>query len=154
MIHQQEIRKECLAVEDFLRTHTAYDLLPESGKLVVIDVGVTISSALQSFLENGLQSAPLYDSRRHEYVGMLTMLDFIDILIDFYSYLPPEDFNLCLEIVILREWRRNKRAQRMSLKSEVLIILISCVCYLILKGGLKNAQDVHSEGSFYLVLCV
>jgi hypothetical protein len=137
LIPQQEIRKECIPVEDFLKTHTAYDLLPESGKLVVIDVGVTISSALQSFLENNIQSAPLYDSRRHEYVGMLTLLDFIDILIDFYSYIPPEDFTLCLEIVTLREWRRSKRAQRMTLKEST-----------------KNAHEVHSEGSLFTFIIV
>jgi hypothetical protein len=43
-----------LQVEDFLKMHTAYDLLPESGKVVVIDIGLSISSAFQALAENGL----------------------------------------------------------------------------------------------------
>lgn len=54
-LNQEEIlEKEKLAIKDFLRVHTAYDLLPESGKVVVIDVGLSVSSAFQALVENGV----------------------------------------------------------------------------------------------------
>ena len=51
---EEMIREEKASVEKLLKARTAYELLPESGKVVVIDVGVSISSAFQALAENGL----------------------------------------------------------------------------------------------------
>jgi len=48
-------QRESLPIADFLKMHTAYDLLPDSGKVVVVDVGLTINSAFLALQENGHQ---------------------------------------------------------------------------------------------------
>ncbi|KAJ4455414.1 putative 5'-AMP-activated protein kinase subunit gamma-2 [Paratrimastix pyriformis] len=100
---------ESLPIADFLKVHTAYDLLPDSGKVVVVDVGLTISSAFLALQENGITSAPLWDSNRQEYVGMLTVTDFIEIILDFYYRYSREEFARHLETYTLREWRKRRR---------------------------------------------
>lgn len=119
-------------IKDFLRTHTAYELLPDSGKVVVIDVGLSISSAFQALVENGMMliylldfcfiltafvcliwigftSAPLWDGKRQDYSGMLTVTDFVELFIEFYQYLTKDEFEAGLDIVTIREWNRTRR---------------------------------------------
>ncbi|MQL71542.1 hypothetical protein Taro_003852 [Colocasia esculenta] len=64
----------------FLSTHTAYDLLPDSGKVVALDVNLPVKQAFHILYEQGFPVAPLWDSYRGQFVGMLSALDFILIL--------------------------------------------------------------------------
>ncbi len=50
-------------VHEFLTTHTAYELIPESGKVVVLDVELPIRQAFHALHEQGIASAPLWDPR-------------------------------------------------------------------------------------------
>lgn len=102
-------RKESIPICDFLKVHTAYDLLPESGKVVVVDVGLTVNNAFQALQENAITSAPLWDSQRQEYVGMLTVTDFVEIILDFHGRFTREEFARAMENTTLREWRKQRR---------------------------------------------
>ena len=51
---EDALQSDMSVVEQFMKSHTAYELLPESGKVVVIDVGLSISSAFQALAENGI----------------------------------------------------------------------------------------------------
>jgi len=68
---------------NFLRSHTCYDIIPASGKSVVLDIDLSVKPAFHALEENGIKSAPLWDSTLHDYVGMITVSDFIDILLHF-----------------------------------------------------------------------
>ncbi|KAH7826774.1 putative CBS domain-containing protein [Monocercomonoides exilis] len=114
----EQILEEKLPIDDFLKMHTAYDLLPESGKVVVIDVGLSISSAFQALAENGITSAPLWDGKRQEYSGMLTVTDMAELLIEFYTFLTKEEFETSLDIVTIREWNRTRRMKPVVKKTE------------------------------------
>jgi hypothetical protein len=123
-----DIEKGILPVQDFLKSHTAYELLPESGKVIVLDVKLTVSDAFKALAENGITSAPLFDSYRLEYAGMLTVSDFIEILIEIYTQIESnfekkedfkkkaeEEFNKKITNLTIREWRQKKLSKEMGL---------------------------------------
>ncbi|KAM5569022.1 sucrose nonfermenting 4-like protein [Rosa sericea] len=64
----------------FLSTHTTYELLPESGKVVALDVDLPVKQAFHILHEQGIPMAPLWDFSRGQFVGVLSALDFILIL--------------------------------------------------------------------------
>ncbi|KAK6915582.1 AMP-activated protein kinase, glycogen-binding domain [Dillenia turbinata] len=72
------VSRHCILA--FLSTHTAYELLPESGKVIALDVNLAVKQAFHILYEQGICVAPLWDSRRGQFVGVLSALDFILIL--------------------------------------------------------------------------
>ncbi|XP_052192565.1 sucrose nonfermenting 4-like protein isoform X2 [Diospyros lotus] len=73
-----EISRHRISV--FLSMHTAYDLLPESGKVIVLDVNLPVKQAFHILYEQGIPVAPLWDCYKCQFVGVLSALDFILIL--------------------------------------------------------------------------
>ncbi|XP_047524027.1 uncharacterized protein LOC125062280 isoform X2 [Pieris napi] len=69
----------------FFKFHKCYDLIPTSAKLVVFDTQLLVKKAFFALVYNGVRAAPLWDSQRQEYVGMLTITDFIKILQMYYT---------------------------------------------------------------------
>uniref|UniRef100_A0A6M2F3F9 CBS domain-containing protein n=1 Tax=Populus davidiana TaxID=266767 RepID=A0A6M2F3F9_9ROSI len=67
-------------ISAFLSTHTAYELLPESGKVIALDVTLPVKQAFHILYEQGIPMAPLWDFCKGQFVGVLTALDFILIL--------------------------------------------------------------------------
>ncbi|NXN58789.1 AAKG3 kinase, partial [Rynchops niger] len=68
----------------FLRSHCCYDAVPTSCKLVVFDISLEIKKAFVALVANGVRAAPLWDSKKQSFVGMLTITDFINILHRYY----------------------------------------------------------------------
>ncbi|KAI8592074.1 hypothetical protein BDZ88DRAFT_392890 [Geranomyces variabilis] len=68
-----------------LQRHTCYDLLPVSYKVIVFDTSLPVKKALAALLQHGVQSAPLWDSVRMRFAGMLTVTDFINLIRHYYS---------------------------------------------------------------------
>ncbi|KAK9086509.1 hypothetical protein Syun_028903 [Stephania yunnanensis] len=64
----------------FLSRHTAYELLPESGKVIALDVNLPVKQAFHILYEQGIPLAPLWDFCKGQFVGVLSPLDFILIL--------------------------------------------------------------------------
>ncbi|XP_022908430.1 uncharacterized protein [Onthophagus taurus] len=69
----------------FFKFHKCYDLIPTSAKLVVFDTQLLVKKAFFALVYNGVRAAPLWDSKRQEFVGMLTITDFIKILRMYYK---------------------------------------------------------------------
>ncbi|KAH8490905.1 hypothetical protein H0E87_023150 [Populus deltoides] len=67
-------------ISAFLSTHTAYELLPESGKVIALDVTLPVKRAFHILYEQGIPTAPLWDFCKGQFVGVLAALDFILIL--------------------------------------------------------------------------
>jgi len=57
-----------------------YDVMRSSGKVVVFDTNIPIQLAFYALLEHDLPSAPLWDSASRQFVGLMSMTDFIDVL--------------------------------------------------------------------------
>ncbi|KAH7276643.1 hypothetical protein KP509_39G016000 [Ceratopteris richardii] len=72
-------------IDNFLTSHTAYELLPDSGKVVALDILLPIKQAFHVLYEQGIPLAPLWDSVQQQFVGMLTASDFIAILMQIRS---------------------------------------------------------------------
>ena len=50
-------------VLEFLQRHTAYELIPESNKVVVLDTELPVRRAFHACYEQGITAAPLWDER-------------------------------------------------------------------------------------------
>ena len=66
-------------VLEFLQRHTAYELIPESNKVVVFDTQLPVRAAFHACYHQGVTAAPLWDESRQEFTGVLGAGDFIDI---------------------------------------------------------------------------
>ncbi|KAJ1427280.1 Immunoglobulin-like fold [Sesbania bispinosa] len=67
-------------ISAFLSMRTAYELLPESGKVVTLDIDLPVKQAFHILHEQGIPMAPLWDFCKGQFVGVLSALDFILIL--------------------------------------------------------------------------
>ncbi|XP_076328707.1 5'-AMP-activated protein kinase subunit gamma-1-like, partial [Tachypleus tridentatus] len=76
---------EELIVYKFFQHFCCYDVIPISAKLVVFDTQLPVKKAFFALVQNGVRAAPLWDSSRQEFVGMLTITDFIHILRTYYK---------------------------------------------------------------------
>ncbi|KAF8168044.1 hypothetical protein B0H34DRAFT_646698 [Crassisporium funariophilum] len=67
------------AIRSFLKCHTAYDAFPVSFRLIVLDTKLNVKKALQCVV-----SAPLWNSDKSKFAGMLTVLDIIHLIQYYY----------------------------------------------------------------------
>ncbi|XP_038980541.1 sucrose nonfermenting 4-like protein [Phoenix dactylifera] len=79
-ISEADIEVSRHRISSFLSSHTAYELLPESGKVIALDVNLPVKQAFQILYEQGIPVAPLWNSYQGQFVGVLSALDFILIL--------------------------------------------------------------------------
>ncbi|KAL3812854.1 hypothetical protein ACJIZ3_014122 [Penstemon smallii] len=70
----------------FLSTHLAYELLPESGKVIALDVELPVKQAFHILHEQEISMAPLWDFSKGKFVGVLSALDFILIMRELGSH--------------------------------------------------------------------
>lgn len=77
---QEEPAFSLKKIRDFLMAHTAYELIPESGKVILLDVQLPIRQAFHALSEQGISSAPLWDPVERTIVGLISASDFIDTL--------------------------------------------------------------------------
>ncbi|GLT94919.1 hypothetical protein SLE2022_126300 [Rubroshorea leprosula] len=94
-------------ISTFLSTHTAYELLPESGKIIALDVNLPVKQAFHILHEQGVPVAPLWDFCKGQFVGILSALDFILILKEMGNHgsnLTEEE----LETHTISAWKKGK----------------------------------------------
>uniref|UniRef100_A0A8C2SMM1 Protein kinase AMP-activated non-catalytic subunit gamma 2 n=1 Tax=Coturnix japonica TaxID=93934 RepID=A0A8C2SMM1_COTJA len=82
----------------FMRSHKCYDIVPTSSKLVVFDTTLQVKKAFFALVANGVRAAPLWESKKQSFVGMLTITDFINILHRYYK--SPMFVFLCTELYL------------------------------------------------------
>ncbi|XP_026759790.1 uncharacterized protein LOC113518942 isoform X2 [Galleria mellonella] len=99
----------------FFKFHKCYDLIPTSAKLVVFDTQLLVKKAFFALVYNGVRAAPLWDSQRQKFVGMLTITDFIKILQMYYT--SPNVTMEELEEHRLETWRQVLKGSVMPLVS-------------------------------------
>jgi 5'-AMP-activated protein kinase regulatory gamma subunit len=80
---------ECIAkfkkvVFDCMSSHMVYELIPNSGKVVVFDSELQVKHTFTGLLHNAVNCGPVWDKKKRGYVGMLSVTDFIEILVDTY----------------------------------------------------------------------
>lgn len=75
-----EQRKGLTAIQNFLKSKTSYDVLPVSFRLVVLDTSLLVKKSLTVLLQNGIVSAPLWNSKTSRFAGLLTATDYINVI--------------------------------------------------------------------------
>ena len=113
-----DVQQELGPIRDFFKEHTAFELVPESGKVVVVDVGLTITQAFLILQQNGITSAPLWDTLRLDFVGMLTVSDFIDMFIGHDTIAADIPLSEWLNKTTIREWRKMKKQKQKEMKEK------------------------------------
>uniref|UniRef100_A0A7I4YCR0 5'-AMP-activated protein kinase subunit gamma-1 n=2 Tax=Haemonchus contortus TaxID=6289 RepID=A0A7I4YCR0_HAECO len=89
----------------FMKAHKCYDLIPTSTKLVVFDTQLPVRKAFFALVYNGVRAAPLWDSEKQRFIGMLTITDFIKILIKHYESGNNDEKLRALEEEQISHWR-------------------------------------------------
>lgn len=85
-IEADELKEdEDMVFVKFFKWHKCYDLIPTSAKLVVFDTQLLVKKAFFALVYNGVRAAPLWDSSRQSFIGLLTITDFIHILQQYYK---------------------------------------------------------------------
>lgn len=69
-----------IAVRAFLKVRTSYDVMPLSFRLIVFDTSLLVKKSLNILNQNGIVSAPLWDSKSSTFAGMLTTSDYINVI--------------------------------------------------------------------------
>eukprot|EP00117_Sycon_ciliatum_P026729 scpid67652/ scgid1344/ 5&apos len=59
-------------------------LMPDNSKMVIFDAHLLVKKAFYALVQNGVRSAPVWDSVSQSFIGMLTITDFINILRHYY----------------------------------------------------------------------
>eukprot|EP01062_Namystynia_karyoxenos_P036641 TRINITY_DN266_c0_g1_i1.p1 TRINITY_DN266_c0_g1~~TRINITY_DN266_c0_g1_i1.p1 ORF type:complete len:488 (+),score=132.70 TRINITY_DN266_c0_g1_i1:136-1464(+) len=86
-----------------------YDVMPPSTLVVVTDVSLPLKVAFMSALENRVPFAVLWDPQKQQYVGVMTVTDYIRVLLHRRQI---ADTSGSLEETPIRVWRRAEWMRR------------------------------------------
>lgn len=99
---------------NFFRYHKCYEILPKSAKVIIFDTQFYVKKTFPTLISHGIRSAPLWDANKKKLVGMITVTDFIKILL----HLEAENLSVeDLERHTLQTWRKILRPGRKPLCS-------------------------------------
>ncbi|PVH89509.1 Snf1 protein kinase-like protein complex subunit Snf4 [Cadophora sp. DSE1049] len=76
----QDQLKGLNAIREFLKIRTSYDVLPLSFRLIILNTDLLVKKSLTILLQNGIVSAPLWDSHTSTFAGLLTTSDYINVV--------------------------------------------------------------------------
>lgn len=105
---------------EFMQKHSCYEAIPTSCKLVIFDTKLQVKKAFFALVANGLRAAPLWDSSRQRFVGMLTITDFINILHCYYRSPLVQMYEL--ETHKIETWRGDSFQSKGSSQTNTLTI--------------------------------
>ncbi|KAL8763683.1 MAG: hypothetical protein Q9184_000578 [Pyrenodesmia sp. 2 TL-2023] len=77
---ERDQRRGLRRIRDFLKARTSYDVLPLSFRLIVFDTSLLVKKSLSILIQNGIVSAPLWDSKTSTFAGLLTNSDYINLI--------------------------------------------------------------------------
>ncbi|XP_041976444.1 5'-AMP-activated protein kinase subunit gamma-2-like [Aricia agestis] len=99
---------------NFFKYHKCYEILPKSAKVIIFDTQFLVRKTFPTLVSHGIRSAPLWDANKKLLVGMITVTDFIRILLHFDAEgLSMDD----LEKHTLHNWKKILRPSRKPLCS-------------------------------------
>jgi len=104
---------------DLMRTHTAYELIPESAKVVVFDAKLHIRHAIRALLDHDIKCAPVWSPSEMSFVGMITITDFIQILLETFND-ANQSINERLEAMTVGEWSNWSRRKNPHRKVKII----------------------------------
>ncbi|KAL1536275.1 AMP-activated serine/threonine-protein kinase regulatory subunit [Salvia divinorum] len=141
----------------FLSAHKAYELLPESGKVIALDVELPVKQAFHILHEQGISMAPLWDFSKGKFVGVLSAMDFILIMRELGrhgSNLTEEE----LETHTISAWKEAKSYVNNQINGQGAIVprqlvqagpddSLNDVALKILQSGVATVPIIHSPSA-------
>lgn len=100
--------------QKFLLSQSCYDILPQSSRIIVFDKQLLVKKALSALLQHSLHSAPLWNSQSQEFIGMLTVTDFIQLILYYYSSNTHSDDISTLKLSRLKEIVKTQTAIKLN----------------------------------------
>ena len=123
---------------NFFKCYKCYDLIPTSAKLVILDMGLSIKKAFYAMLETGVRTCPVWSSTHQNYVGLVSLTDFISVIQNNYKG-SLEDMGQ-LEDQTLEDWLGDNKAAK--------LVKFSMLCNYI--GNLsRECQSVTPDTSLF-----
>ncbi|KAL8166377.1 hypothetical protein V2J09_007876 [Rumex salicifolius] len=159
-VSEADIEVSRSRISVFLSQHTVYELLPESGKVVALDVNLPVKQAFHILYEQGISTAPLWDFSKGQFVGVLSAIDFILIMRELGtlgSNLTEEE----LESHTISAWKDGKsRMNNGRLNQRELVHVgpydsLKDVTLKILQNQVSSVPIIHSspsDGSLHQLL--
>ncbi|KZW02572.1 CBS-domain-containing protein [Exidia glandulosa HHB12029] len=84
-VQSQDTHDQALQlIRAFLKSRSAYDLLPVSFRIIVFDTELEVKKGLECMGMNSVVSASLWNSRTGTFAGMFTVLDVIHLIQHYY----------------------------------------------------------------------
>ncbi|CAF1503152.1 unnamed protein product [Adineta ricciae] len=71
--------------QSFFMTHTCYDCMPKSGKVLLLDARLSIRKAFFALVFNNVRAALVWHAPTSSNIGLITISDFINMLIAAYD---------------------------------------------------------------------
>ncbi|XP_046862706.1 5'-AMP-activated protein kinase subunit gamma-1-like [Xenia sp. Carnegie-2017] len=134
---------------NYLKCHTCYDIMPKSAKIVVFDTRLLVKKAFYALVANGVRSAPLWDNAKQDYVGMLTISDFINILVN--NYKSPLVQIEELEEHRIETWRELCEQQLPSILIQISPLQsLYDACELLIKNKIHRLPVIDPPSSNFL----
>ncbi|KAL3641973.1 AMP-activated serine/threonine-protein kinase regulatory subunit [Castilleja foliolosa] len=146
-----EVSRHRVAV--FMSSHMAYEMLPESGKVIALDVELPVKQAFHILHEQGICTAPLWNFSKRKFVGVLSALDFILIMRELGTHgsnLTEEE----LETHTISAWKEAKSYLNSQISGQVVSRpLVQAgpddnlkdVALKILQNGIATVPILHSS---------
>ncbi|XP_042897528.1 5'-AMP-activated protein kinase subunit gamma-2 isoform X3 [Parasteatoda tepidariorum] len=137
-------------IPTFLSSRTCYDVMPVSGKVVVLSVELLVKNAFEALVNNELRAAPLWDESISSFVGMLTISDFINVLRHYYSNSPENIKDI--ESQSISTWRKINRISKPVVKINATDNLAQATKLLIEEGVHRvPVLDEGGQCSFFVL---
>ncbi|CAF2504470.1 unnamed protein product [Rotaria sp. Silwood2] len=91
--------------QSFFITHSCYDCMPKSGKVLLLDARLSIRKAFFALVYNSVRAALVWHAATSSNIGLITISDFINMLIAAYD----SKWNsvATLETSSILEWKQN-----------------------------------------------
>ncbi|KAK9240738.1 hypothetical protein V1525DRAFT_394833 [Lipomyces kononenkoae] len=155
-IIDMEQREAVKAIRAFLRGKTAYDVLPVSFRLLVLDTSLLVRKSLNILIQNGIVSAPLWNSKTSKFAGLLTSQDYINVIQ--YYYQNPEKMDK-IDLFTLDGLRDVERAIGLQPLESISVhpfkrLYDACLKMVASKGRRIPLIDYDEENKREIVLSV
>ncbi|KAI8814014.1 hypothetical protein BJ742DRAFT_746718 [Cladochytrium replicatum] len=146
-----------MPLSEDLKRFTCYDVLPVSHKIIVFDTSLLVKKALAALVQHGAQSAPLWDSSRNSFAGMLTVTDFIHLILYYYenaSYEAALQEIEQLQIATLREFERKQNLVAVNTVTIHPMESLSDACRLLVEHDLRRLPLIDSNEDGEMIVSV
>jgi len=117
-----DLEKLRVLVRELMSKYTCYDLIPESGKIVIFDERLPIKHAFFALVQNDIKCAPVWSPKLRMFLGLMTVTDFADILVGSYDDQSFKQKCLNLENQSVASWAMYKKKRGHAPKNSLICV--------------------------------